>query len=289
MAKTTQATYQVSWKSWVKYCEPKGIDHQCPSIGEIAEFLLAAINRGVGYNRIMGLAAALAKFLPKYDNHTIVTHPVIRSLLKAQYRNMPPKARYSSFWDPERVLIAWDIPNESLTLRDMTHKTFAIISLTSMSRAIELRNLLLPALDPDSVNPDSVTELTLERGILPKAHKGPVTPFVIKAFSHDKARICPVRTCIAYMQRTKKLRDPNTNTLFVATLKPYKSIASQTAKRWLIASLKKGGIDTTRYAPHSFRGAQATDRMRQGASIQTIMAEGGWKSESVLTNHYLKP
>ena len=158
-----------------------------------------------------------------------------------------------------------------------------------MSRAIEIRNLLLPALDPSSVDPESVTKLTLERGILPKAHKGSVAPFVIKAFSPDKARICPVRTCLAYMSKTKGLRDLNTNTLFVATLKPHKSIASQTAKRWLIVSLKKGGIDTTRYAPHSFRGAQATDRMKQGASLQTIMAEGGWRSESVLTNHYIKP
>ena len=57
---------------------------------------------------------------------------------------------------------------------------------------------------------------------------------------------------------------------------------------WLLFSLKKAGIDTTVYSGHSFRGAGASSRKANGASIESIMRDGGWRTESCLKAHYLR-
>ena len=143
LADTSVKSYENRWRHWVSFCEEHSLDHESPTIGDVSSFLLTLAQKDASYSTLKGTVAALNKFLPKIDGSSVDAHSVIVAFLKAHYRNNPPKPRYSSFWNPEKVLDCWRVDNSSLSLVDLSRKVFALCALSSLCRAMELHALLL--------------------------------------------------------------------------------------------------------------------------------------------------
>lgn len=168
---------------------------------------------------------------------------MIESLRKSIYRYKPPQPRYDSFWNAEDVLEIWNIPNDSLSLLELSYKTFALCSLVTMNRCSDISHLILPKVDSLVVDQEALQFFDLPRGKIPKSQKrGPIVPLRIEAFKVEKSNMCPVKTCLAYLNKTKLLRHPECEFLFVTSVKPHKHIRPATARRWLLQSLNKQGL-----------------------------------------------
>ena len=109
------------------------------SVNHIAEFLIVQKNSGISHSQVRCYMSALSAILPKFNNKPLVEHEVIQRVLKASYRANPPRARYSFTWDVEPLLTAWDIANDSLTLMDLSLKTFTFFAIATMGRGSDLR------------------------------------------------------------------------------------------------------------------------------------------------------
>ena len=53
--------------------------------------------------------------------------------------------------------------------------------------------------------------------------------------------------------------------------------------------MTSSGVDTTIYNPHSTRAASVSQASRCGASINTILAAGGWSNARTFARYYNKP
>ena len=290
LAEETKRSYDSCWKVWTKYCAAKGMDPSKPDIEKISEFLLIrSEEHNNSHSRVRIYASALSKYLPHVEGAAISEHSVIKSLLYSIWRKNPPRPKYNEFWDAELILKAWDVPNSSLTMLELSHKTLALFSISTLSRSVDVSKLLLPDIDAASVDHESVTHLDLQRGKIPKTQRsGVLKPVKIQAFAPDKANMCPVRACLAYMVRTGTLRQPGDRSLFISSKKPHNGIKPYTARGWLVRSLEKAGIDTSTFSSHSYRGAGATGQKQNGASLADIMKLGNWKSASTLQKYYLR-
>lgn len=155
------------------------------------------------------------------------------------YRANPPRARYDRTWDIDPVLRAWDKPNESLSLADLTIKTFTLLAAATMGRGADLRAI---AASDHSVVRDAagrIKHINLLKLRLPKQQRsGPLLP--VKVLAVDNSNLCPARACLSYMAKTTSLRDPLTPELFITTKRPHKAIAPKTGADWLLKSMEQG-------------------------------------------------
>ena len=290
LKESTLSSYEAKWKLWVSYCGKNGMNPMEPDIPAIATYLHHRLHvQGVKFTTVENDAAAISKYLPLVEGYSVFNHPIIKRLRKASYHVAPPEPKYHDFWDAELVLKAWDTTNSDLSLLDLSRKAYTLIKLVSMGRDADVSNFQLPTRDPSSYNKDDTQFIVLKRGVLTKSQqKGAKGLVKIEAFKPDQANICPVRTLIDYLVRTQPLRHEVATEVFVTSVKPYKPIARATGGRWLIDSLNRAGIDTTKYKGHSCRGAAANSKRNAGASVEHILKEGMWKSEKVLRKYYLR-
>ena len=107
-------------------------------------------------------AAAISKYLPLVDGYSVFNHPVIKRLRQASYRIAPPEPKYTEFWDAELVLKAWEVPNESLSLLDLSRKTYTLCKLMSMGRDADVTNFQIPQRDPLSYDKDNTQFIVLK-------------------------------------------------------------------------------------------------------------------------------
>lgn len=101
--------------------------------------------------------------------------------------------------------------------------------------------------------------------------------------------LCPVLALRQYIKVTKLIRD-NCNNLFLAIVKPHKSVSSQTISRWLVDLLKLSGIDSDKFKGHSFRHASTSKAASCGVNVDTILRRVGWtEKSSVFARFYNRP
>lgn len=100
-----------------------------------------------------------------------------------------------------------------------------------------------------------------------------------------------VRDCILSFLEKKtpeNLRE-NESKLLISFIKPHRSVKPCTAAGWLKNILKKAGVDTEVFKPHSTRGASASKADKFGPLLQQIMNKANWKSANTFQRFYNKP
>ena len=99
-----------------------------------------------------------------------------------------------------------------------------------------------------------------------------------------------MRSLQAYEERTRERRcDSNRSQLFIATISPYKPVASSTIARWVKSVLTKSGIDTNIFKAHSVRSAAVSAAAKAGVTTSDILKAADWSSETVFQKFYYKP
>ena len=114
-------------------------------------------------------------------------------------------------------------------------------------------------------------------------------PTLTLPFFNENPNICVCTSLKVYLNRTKDRRG-SINELFLTTTKPYKNASTQTICRWIKSTLKKSGLDTSKFSAHSTRHAATSAAARKGINLDTIRRTAGWTQKSkTFANFYNRP
>lgn len=258
-------------------------------MNNICEFLLHLFDEGVSSSSLNTARSALSFFL-SYD-FPLKDDPTVGRLFQYFYKERPKRAKYFVYWPVEQLLVHLSAkhPPSSLSLKELTLKTLALIALTSSDRgqSIHLMDVEKTTCADEEVCFIIDSRLKHTRRIL--------KPKVIKCLPCDNPALNVGQYVVAYMNRTIPLRAkrvadgfPKPTQLFLswATKKP---VSRQTLSRWLKSSLKEAGIDTDQFSAHSFRGSGLSHAFTHGASIKDIVVAGSWTNTETFRLHYFAP
>ena len=204
-------------------------------------------------------------------------------LFKYFYKERPLKARYSTFWPVEKLLNflkTWH-PIHSLSLRQLTLKTIALIALSSSDRG---QTLHLASVNNMNVSSNKI-EFVIRQKL--KHTRKILRPTVITCVKSNIEELDVASHVSHYIDLTKEYRDDN-GQLFLSW-KTKKPVVKQSLARWLKLVLKLAGIDTNNYKAHSYRGAGLSKAYQRGASLQQIVAAGNWANATTFQRFYNAP
>ena len=96
-------------------------------------------------------------------------------------------------------------------------------------------------------------------------------------------------TCIEeYLRRSNSWRQKGQCQLLLSHLKPCKEIQKSTLAGWVKIVLRKAGIDTSQFKPHSCRSTATSKAKAMGISLEGVLKTGQWSDESPWRKHYHK-
>ena len=163
---------------------------------------------------------------------------VMKKLFRFFFKSRPLKPRYSTFWSVDKVLdfLKTLHPPHSLSLKDLTLKTIALIALSSSDRGQTLhlastRNMRIS---------DSKIEFVIVDRI--KTTRKVLKPTVITCVSSEINELNVAEYVKQYIERTADYRNEN-YPLFISWVNK-KPVSRQTLARWLKLVLSRSGIHT---------------------------------------------
>lgn len=263
--------YDVSLKRWFKFCTENGSDLYEASVPTVIYFLTQQFNSGCQYGTLNSCRGALALIL---GSHISVDDRVKR-FFKGIYRLCPPLPKYNMTWDTSKVLEALSLwyPNESLTLTKLSKKCVTLLALTTAHRVQTLAKINIKNIESVS------SRISIKIPDLIKTSKARTNqPILYLPYYTEKPEICPVKTLIAYLNKTESLR--KNDTLFITFKKPHDTATTQTLSRWIKSTLNDCGIDASVFTAHSTRHAATSRAHQMGVNIDIIRRTAGWSGTS---------
>jgi len=287
LSSSSDKQYDTHIKRWWSFCRRHEINLFSNTIDSVILFLQEMLNTGASYGSLNSARSALSLILPRVDGATVGENHSVTRFLRGAFKLRPTKAKYTATWNPASVLnfLGSLMPNDSLSLKDMTLKLVGLLSLATAQRlqtlcAIRLSNITVGATGVNIIITD----------ILKTTKPGNPNPILFLPFLSSKPELCVASIFICYIKRTESLRSMATDNVLISYTKPFKSVSTQTMSRWLKAVLKQSGIDTSVFSAHSTRRASTSAAARNGCSIDQIRRTAGWTtSSSVFQKHYHRP
>ena len=214
------------------------------------------------------------------------------SLMKGVGNERPPKPRYCSIWDVEKILtfIISLGKNETLSNKLLTLKLVFLLAITSAHRGSELKCLKIQGMD--KCTGVIVFQFDSKLKTSKQGKKLPQSEFY--EFPEDP-HLCPVMCINTYLDRSGEWRsktgEGNTipNQLLLSHTKPHEEVTKATIARWLKEILALAGINIGTYKAHSTRAAASSKAESMGLSIEEVIAKGNWSSKSMFERFYRKP
>ena len=234
-------------------------------------------NSGYSYSSSsVNLARSAISFF-SLDIFKIGDNPIVSRLFKYFYNNRPLRPRYFTYWPVSQLLefLAKWHPIHTLSLRQLTLKVLALISLTSSDRG---QTLHLININYRTVNEDGISFVIFDQL---KNSRRTVKPKVVNCVVSDIDSLNVAQYVSYYLEATEPLRadqvskgQPKPSKLFISWATK-KEVTRQTISRWLTTVLSLAGIDTNQFSSHSFRGAGTSAAYNKGASVEKILEHGG--------------
>ena len=253
----------------------------------ICSFLLFLFNKGYSSSSLNIARSSISFF--SLDLFNLSDDPVITRLFKYFYNVRPLRPKYFTYWPVSKLLnfLAEWHPSDTLTMKQLTIKTVALIALTSSDRGQTLHLM--------NIKNCTQTESKFTFVIFDKLKHSRKTakPKVIECSTFDIPSLDVSHYVSEYMKRTEPWREdikdnPRSKQLFLswASRKP---VTKQSIARWLRSALDLSGIDSSQFAAHSYRGAGLSAAHNKGASIETIIKQGEWKNVNCFRKFYSAP
>ncbi|WAR20010.1 LOW QUALITY PROTEIN: hypothetical protein MAR_001848 [Mya arenaria] len=276
----TRKQYQHAWRHW-------GIwnDIRCSSAFQTSEtvvltYLFYLHKSGKSYSVINTHKAMLLCTLPFFGNSWCKNTDFIPRFMRSVFISKPPKPRYIAMWDVSIVLRFLESlgKNSDLSLKILTFKTVALVSLAIAPRAQTLISLCLNNM---IVEKDAIVFMISD--ILKTTAHGDSFSVRIEHFRNES--LCAMHTLLDYIEATKKVR--LSNSLFISYV-TFKKVTTSTIARWLKLTLSLAGIDTAVFKAHSFRGAATSAAFNRGCSLKPILKTANWKSDKNFRKFYYR-
>ena len=156
-------------------------------------------------------------------------HPLVTRLMKGIFNRRPPQPRYAFTWDVGRVLehICSLGKNNTISLKQLSHKLVVLLALSNASRASEIHALDIRYL---SRNENGVTFTIAELTKTAQPGKKKVVHYLPLK---QEDRLCPIAALEEYLKRTFPIRikDPSKTQLLLSVLKPFQPISKSSVAR----------------------------------------------------------
>ena len=171
--------------------------------------------------------------------------------------------------------------NERLSLRFLTLKLTALLSLLSHSRVHYLHSLSVASMDLHD-SQCTFFPTTLLKHSRPSFLGEPLTFYRYPA---DES-LCVIATLVEYLRRRQSLT--SSDQLLITYRKPHHPAHRDTIARWLKTVLTLSGIDTNLFSAHSFRSAASSKASASSVPLVDILRHGQWRTERTWRRHYEK-
>lgn len=264
--------YDVCLKRWFAYSRDNHLNFYEESIPSILSFLTYLFNSGSQYGSLNSYRSALAMLMgSNVSNDDRVTR-----FFKGVFRLRPPTPKYDITWDTSLVLdeLAKWYPNEELSLEKLSRKCAMLLALTTAHRVQTLSKICIQNIV------ESDLQLTIKIPDLIKTSRvGVNQPTLHLPFFSQKPQICPAKTLLAYLDKTRGLRR-DCNYLFISHRKPHAIVGPQSISRWIKSTLDECGVDVSIFSAHSTRHASTSRARLLGLSVDTIRKTAGWSGTS---------
>lgn len=272
LSPNTYKQYDSGLKSWISFCKENNFDYNEASVPILINFFTEMFDNGAKYGTLNSYKSALSLLFNKtLDDYRI------KKFMKGVYRMRPSQPKYNVSWDPNIVLsyLSNQWPNEDLSLENLSKKTATLLALVTAHRVQTLSLIKLPNINFQ----DSNEVIILIPDIIKTSRPNSFQPVLKIPYYKENLSICPATSVRDYLNRTRLLRDKETQ-LFISFRKPFRKICTQTLSAWIKNTLHKSGVDTSIFGAHSTRHAATTTANKIGVSIDVIRKTAGWSSTS---------
>jgi hypothetical protein len=281
---STRSQYDGIIRSWMTYCNSRGVNVFDPTINQVLEYLLHCFReRDYSYSSINSHRSALSTII-QLNGKPAGQHPLVVRFVKACFNSRPQLSKLTVTWDVDIVLAYLKSlsPVKSIPMSLLTHKVVMLLLLLSGQRGqslhlLDVRNMKL-----------TDSRATFQLGDLIKQSRpgSGIPELAFKAYAPDR-RLCIITTLRAYLSRTEATRSDCTQ-LLLTYRKPVHAASRDSIRRWTKAVLQQAGVDLSIFRPHSTRSA-STSKVATKLPLSTILATAGWSNESTFTKYYQKP
>ncbi|CAB0003987.1 unnamed protein product [Nesidiocoris tenuis] len=282
LSTSTLKQYEVTFKSWWKYCQDHNVNPLHAQVEEVISFLQYLMETtNYGYGTFNAHRSALSLILPGVGSNFLV-----KRFLKAVFNLRPSKPRYENVWDPNIVLKFLDVPTPPSDLKKLSYKLATLLLLATGQR---IQTISLIRLSNIKTTSKGVTIPITER--VETSRPGCNQPCLHLKLFTEKPNLCVATLIMKYLEVTRPFRESSMDDkLFLCHQKPHRPAKRPTISRWVKETLKEAGVDTSIFSAYSTRHAATSDAYRKGVSIDTIRSSAGWSPESsVFARFYNRP
>ena len=166
----------------------------------------------------------------------------------------------------------------SLSLKALTYKLVALITLLSASRVNYIASLSIESMELTATACKFYPTKLLKHS-RPSFQGEPLT---LMAYPLDED-LCVIKTLREYLQRRKHITHAQ---LFISYRKPHGPVKKDTVSRWLKDVLILSGIDASIFSSHSYRAASTSKASVADVPITDILKQGQWTTQKTWQNHY---
>ena len=239
---STTRAYKTPWEKWVLWCNGRQANPFEAPVELIVEFLTELYQQGLEYRTINVYRSAISAYHTLINGTPVGQMKEVCLLLSGIDNLRPPTPKYNVIWEVGIVVDCLKKlgDDETLSNKDLTHKTVMLMALTAIKRCSDLHLLDNRFM---AIGEDKVVFKILGK---PKNFKckgkipEPVT------FWASGVELCPVSIIRAYVNRTETWRKGNSQTkFFLSYIEPHHPVTSSTIGRWLKTVLGNVGVDTS--------------------------------------------
>ena len=285
LSKGTRKTYSSPWNQWSSWCGEQQLDPVSAPVEAVANWL-ALYQQSHSYTAVNTARSAISCYHERVlDGNILIPvgqHDLIKDILDTTKKVNPPKPRYSTTWDVNKVLDYFRSlgANAGLDLKLLTQKAAMLLSLVLVTRGQELTVLRLSNMR--TRDRDIIFEIT-------DSTKTDLDQVIVKEYTTE-SYLDPVNCLQTYVTATQSSRSPEglPDQLFLAMNQPHNPVKPCTIARWLTSVMESSGIDTSRYKAHSVRSASTSKAKTKGLSCSQVIKLAHWSNVGTFKTFYLK-
>ena len=238
--------YDAKWTIFTNWCSERETDPFQITVQQLADFLVYLFDtKGLSVSTIKGYRSAISRTIaisggPDFGNNEFISLLIRNfSLEKPRQKILVPE------WDLGLVLSSLNLspfePADQVDIKFVAYKCCFLLALASGRRRSEIHAFSISnsCLRFNRDN-SSVTLLTdpsfLAKNQIPDRGSEPI---IIPALPPDTSSklLCPVRILSIYLNRTKELRSPSNNRLFIPIKKGVNDLSVKTISTWICKAI----------------------------------------------------
>ena len=188
--------------------------------------------------------------------------------MKGIFHQRPPQPRCTKTWDVNKALsyLKYLGPNDSLSLKQLTLKTAALLTILAGQR-IHTRHMLSVIHMDQSLDKVIFHIIGLTK-CLERAR--PNQSVVYRTYKEGKL-LCPVKCVYVYLAQRSKIIAQYFTEFFIAFGQPHHPPSKDSLARWVKEVMGNSGIDTEIFKPHSTRVVSKSAAYKLGMPLQEVL------------------